>query len=144
MKFVYDDGGRHDAGYKGIAHDCVCRAIAIITEKPYQEVYEIINTLSKEEKLTGRKKKRSTARTGVFRKTYHDYLKSLGYIWVATMGIGTGCKIHLRKEELPNGHLLVKISKHLTAIIDGVLYDTYDCSRNENRCVYGYYYKPEN
>ena len=26
--FVYDDGGRKDAGYKGDAGDCVCRAIA--------------------------------------------------------------------------------------------------------------------
>ena len=29
-----------EAGYKGFAGDCVCRAIAIATQKPYKEVYD--------------------------------------------------------------------------------------------------------
>lgn len=28
MKFVYNDGGRAEAGYIGDTRDCVCRAIA--------------------------------------------------------------------------------------------------------------------
>src|SRR6266853_960880 len=39
VKFVYDDGGRAAAGYRGKAGDCVCRAIAIATGKPYREIY---------------------------------------------------------------------------------------------------------
>jgi len=39
-KFVYNDGGREAAGYKGTAGDCVCRAVAIAAELPYQEVYD--------------------------------------------------------------------------------------------------------
>jgi len=35
----------------------------------------------------------------------------------------------------------VKVSKHLTAVIDGVMYDTHDPSRGGSRCVYGYYLK---
>jgi hypothetical protein len=42
MKFVYNDGGRAAAGYKGNAGDCACRAIAIATGKPYQEVYNAL------------------------------------------------------------------------------------------------------
>ena len=38
--FVYNDGGREAAGYKGKAGDCVCRAIAIAARLPYQEVYD--------------------------------------------------------------------------------------------------------
>jgi hypothetical protein len=38
--------------------------------------------------------------------------------------------------------LLVKVSGHLTAVVDGVLYDTYDCSRCGMRRVYGYFSKP--
>ena len=40
-----------------------------------------------------------------------------------------------------NGRLIVKVSKHLTSVIDGVINDTYDPSRNATRCVYGYYIK---
>ena len=38
MEWIYSDGGRAAAGYKGDAGDCVTRAIAIATEIPYQEV----------------------------------------------------------------------------------------------------------
>jgi hypothetical protein len=142
MKFVQNDGGRKEAGYKGNAGDCVTRSIAIVTGKPYKEVYDALNELAKiERKSTKRTPKKSSARNGVFRKTYDKYLKSLGYTWTPTMHIGSGCKIHLRKKELPKGRLIVSVSKHLTAVIDGILHDTWDCSREGNRCVYGYYKK---
>jgi hypothetical protein len=57
------------------------------------------------------------------------------------MQIGSGCKVHLRKDELPSGRLIVKLSKHLTTVIDGVIHDTFDPSRGGNRCVYGYFIK---
>ena len=59
--------------------------------------------------------------------------------WHPLMTIGSGCKVHLREEELPKGTLIVRVSKHLTCVKDGVLYDTYDCTRESTRCVYGYY-----
>jgi hypothetical protein len=40
--FIFDDGGREAAGYKGFAGDCTVRAIAIATEKPYKEVYDAL------------------------------------------------------------------------------------------------------
>lgn len=55
------------------------------------------------------------------------------------MLIGQGCRVHLRQGELPHGRLVVSVSKHLTAVIDGVIYDTHDPSRGGMRCVYGYY-----
>lgn len=51
MEFVFNDGGRADAGYKGTTGDCVCRAISIITGKSYKEVYDNINRLAKSERL---------------------------------------------------------------------------------------------
>jgi hypothetical protein len=83
--FVLDDGGRAAAGYKGTAGDCVCRAIAIVTGQPYQQVYDALNELGSRERL------------------------------------------------------IVSVSKHLTAVIDGMIYDTHDPSRGGSRCVYGYY-----
>jgi hypothetical protein len=55
------------------------------------------------------------------------------------MHIGSGCQVHLRREELPAGRLVVQASKHVVAVIDGVIHDTHDSSRDGTRCVYGYW-----
>ncbi|OYY52944.1 MAG: hypothetical protein B7Y05_24105, partial [Polynucleobacter sp. 24-46-87] len=60
---------------------------------------------------------------------------------VPTMQIGQGCQVHLRASELPKGVLIVKVSKHLSAIVNGVIQDTHNPSRGGTRCVYGYYIK---
>lgn len=41
--------------------------------------------------------------------------------------------------ELPSGRLIVAVSRHLCAVIDGVIHDTFDPSRDGTRCVYGYF-----
>jgi|SRR6185312_7094485 len=141
MRFVYDDGGRAVAGYKGSAGDCVCRAIAVAAELPYSKVYEDLNELGNKEYKTKLRKTKSSARSGVHKATIHKYLKQLGWQYVACMGIGTGCKVHLCDGELPNGRLIVQVSKHLTAVIDNIIHDTHDPSREGTRCVYGYWTK---
>lgn len=142
MEFVFNDGGRAAAGYKGATGDCVTRSIAIVTGKPYQEVYDALNRLAQSERASKRRSRRSNSRIGVFRPTYQRYLESLGWRWTSTMSVGSGCQVHLRSSELPRGALLVKVSRHLTAVVDGVLYDTHNCSRNGTRCVYGYFSLP--
>lgn len=142
MDFVFHDGGRAAAGYKGKTGDCVTRSIAIATGKPYREVYDALNQLALSERRGTRTRKRSNSHTGVFRKTYQRYLESLGWLWTSTMSIGSGCRVHLRASELPPGPLVVKASRHLTVVIDGVLYDTHNCSRGGTRCVYGYFSRP--
>ena len=139
--WVYSDGGRCASGYKGTARDCFTRSVAIITGKDYQEVYDEINALGQTERTGKRKRGKSTARTGVYTRTARKYLKSLGYEWTPTMFIGQGCKIHLKADELPTGRLIVCVSRHYTAMIDGVVQDTHDPTRNGVRCVYGYYKK---
>lgn len=141
MEWIYDDGGRAAAGYKGTTGDCVCRAIAIATGKPYQEVYDDINALAKSERKGKKKRGISSARTGVYKDTVKKLLQQYGWTWHPTMQVGQGCKVHLKADELPGGTLIVSVSKHETCVIDGVIHDTYDCSRNETRCVYGYWTK---
>ena len=141
MKFVEDDGGRAESGYKGHAGDCVTRAIAIATEIPYKDVYVALNEYAQRERPRAGSR-RSSARTGVFRKTYHRYMLDMGWIWVPTMQIGSGCQVHLRKKELPKGRLVVRLSKHVTAVIDGTIHDTHDPQRDGTRCVYGFYHGP--
>ncbi len=142
MRFTYNDGGRAASGFKGRTKDCVTRSIAIATGKPYQEVYDALNRLARSERIGKRKKKKSDSELGVFRRTYQRYLVSLGWTWTSTMSIGSGCKVHLRASELPKGTVLARVSMHLTAVIDGVVHDTHDCSPRGKRCVYGYFLPP--
>lgn len=145
MDWVYDDGGREAAGFVGTTGDCVCRAIAIATQMPYREVYKLINSYGKQERPDRKRKgnsfngHRSSARTGVYTETTRKIMAKLGWVWHPLMTIGSGCTTHLRKEELPSGRIICKVSRHCVAVIDGVIHDTYDCSREEGRCVYGYY-----
>ena len=142
MKFVYADGGRSKYFKAKRVGDCVVRAICNATGKDYKEVYNAINELSKSERKGKRKRGISNARTGVYKTTWKKYIEGvLGWKWHATMKIGSGCQVHLNANELPSGALIVNLSKHHTCVINGVLYDTYDCSREENRCVYGYWSK---
>lgn len=137
MKFEYDDGGRAAAGYKGAAGDCVARAIAIASGRAYTDVYDsLADGMGSQRRSRGR-----TARNGVTtnRKWFRDYMSSLGFRFVPTMGIGTGCRVHLRDGELPMGRLVVSVSRHYVAVVNGVVRDTHDPSRDGTRCVYGYW-----
>lgn len=144
IKFMYNDGGRKSAGFKGETGDCVIRAISIATGKQYKEVYDDMfngmRDLSKRNSKAGRSAMRnSSPRSGVNKRIYHKYILENGFNWIPTMGIGTGCKTHLREDELPKGILIVRLSKHIACVIDGIINDTHDCSREGTRCVYGYY-----
>lgn len=139
MEFVYSDGGRSKYFKAEHVGDCATRAICNATGKDYKEVYDAINALAKKERTGKRKRGVSSARDGVYINTFKKYLASIGWEWHPTMQIGSGCKVHLRKEELPDGVLILNLSRHYTCVKDGVLYDTYDCSRDGGRCVYGYW-----
>jgi len=148
LEFKYDDGGRSNAGYKGVAGDCVVRSIAIAANLSYKKVYEdlyqaneIFRTTSKTKLARSLKQKNDSPRMGTHRVVLKKYLLQLGWKWTPTMFIGQGCKIHLKKNELPNGTLIISCSKHITVVKEGILHDTYDCSRNGTRCVYGYWTK---
>lgn len=139
MRWTFDDGGRKDAGYKGNAGDCACRAVSIATGKPYQEVYDALNAIGANERSSKRRRGQSNARTGFHGSTLRKYLLGLGYHWTPTMRIGQGCTTHLCDGELPMGRLIAFVSKHYVAVIDGVIHDTFDPSRAGRRCVYGYF-----
>ena len=126
MKFKFNNGG---SKFK-LRDDCVIRAIAIATEQDYTKVLNDFKKLMDKAPYKG-----------VPKKITRKYLKDIGWRWIPTMSIGQGCKIHLKENELPSGRIICKVTKHITAVIDGVINDTYDCSRNETRCVYGYWVK---
>lgn len=129
MRFIYDDGGRSKY-FTAQAGDCVTRAVTIATGLDYKEVYDNIKRLIKH-----------TPRNGVSKKETRAIMEAYGFTWVSCMTIGAGCTTHLREDELPKGVIMCQLTKHVTTVKDGVIYDTYDPSRGGSRCVYGYWYK---
>lgn len=159
--WVYNDGGR-STYFKGKkVGDCVARAVAIASGIDYKKVYDTFAEKQSKQRVTkkhlryatynhtsaryswkdGKVRFAKTAQHGVAvkRKWFKDQMREWGFRWVPTMKIGSGCQVHLRADELPKGRLVVAVSKHYTCVIDGVVNDTYDCSRDGTRCVYGYW-----
>lgn len=136
MKFVYSDGGRSAYFRASSVGDCVCRAICNATGMDYKRVYSELSELCKK-----RGRSAGSPRDGVAKEITRAYMERIGWTWHATMAIGSGCRVHLDSDELPPGSLVVRVSGHVTCVRDGVLYDTYDCTRGGDRCVYGYWSK---
>jgi hypothetical protein len=139
-RFVYNDGGRAAAGFKGETGDCACRAIAIATGKPYREVHDGLNALCAllGEPLNtlwivqGRQRQRASAEIGIPPPITHLYLGQLGWCWTST----NAARLH--RCDLPSGRLVVKLTQHLVALIDNVVHDHGEYWRGR-RTVYGYY-----
>jgi hypothetical protein len=121
--------------------------VAIASGRPYSEVYAALAGDTGSQRAGKRGKRQASARNGIntTRAWFKDYMRSIGFSWTPTMQIGSGCKVHLREDELPSGRLVVSVSKHYTAVIDGVIHDTHDPSErgttiySPERCVYGYW-----
>lgn len=134
LPYTYDDGGREAAGFRGKAGDCVARAVAIASGRPYREVYDRLaeGNASQRRSRHDTGARTRTARSGIStrRKWFRDYMAELGFEWTPTMSIGKGCAVHLRAGELPTtGRHIVMVSKHAVALVDGVLRDTDDPQR---------------
>ena len=125
--YIYDDGGRSQY-FTGKAGDCVVRSIAIATCKDYKEVYKAAA------KFLG-----YTPRNAVKHNDIKKLVAHFGGVWHPTMGVGTGCRVHLKADELPAGRIVCRCSMHLVAVIDGVIHDNHDPSKGGRRCVYGYW-----
>lgn len=153
VSWVYDDGGRAAAGFKGAAGDCVVRSIAIASGAGYREVYHEMWTrirasaarhrAARDSRPRTERTDRISPRSGIPRRIYEPYLTELGWVWTPTMRIGSGTTVHLDPVELPDPPrgtgLIVRVSRHITVIRDGAIRDTHDPSRKGTRAVYGYY-----
>lgn len=141
LPLVIDDGGRAEAGYRGTCGDCVVRAIAIAGQRPYKEVYnEIaeINLLTRKakfRKMVGRK----TARYGIHTEAplFTRYMQANGWAWIGMQSRRNSPPVKFCRGSLPGGRIIVAISGHYSAVIDGVIHDTYDGSRDGTAIVNG-------
>ena len=112
IKFVKNDGGRVASGFTGKAGDCVVRPISTATE---------LLTISNDAdptwinatmpKTKGRKTAGiHSAANGIYTESVHfkRYMVQLGFMWVPTMTVGSGCLVHLRAVELPKGRTITR------------------------------------
>ena len=129
MMWQYNDGGRSKYFSAQKVGDCVTRAVAIATGRDYKEVYNEIKA------VVG-----YTPRNGIYKKDAKKVMAHFGGVWVACSGIGVKERIHLNNAEIPlQGRFVCNLNKHVTCVIDGVINDTYDPSKNGTRMVYGYW-----
>lgn len=101
-------------------NDCVVRAISVAEGKSWDETYKELSTIAQRE--------------GILLddvEFVEDYLDDR-YKRVPHFAKTVGEVI----EEFPVGIYLVTMNNHITVIMDGVLYDTFDCRNRTVRCVW--------
>lgn len=114
-------------------------AIALISRIPYRDVwFELtkrkklhVATYDLDRALT------TTAKKSMTKEASYPFLQSLGYTRVIP-----DRTMYLEEFENMKGEFLVEIPKHHTFIKNGVIYDTFDCSRayRKNTKVICYWY----
>ena len=115
--FSYDDGGRRGAGYKGDAGDCTVRALAILTGETYRTVY--LDMAQANKRVEGKR----SARNGVLPKVYQPVFQTYG---LERVKLPKGTRPTYTEAHERYGDCIVKTARHVSAIVDGDLRDTFD------------------
>ena len=121
IRYEYDDGGREAAGYKGRAGDCVCRAFTILAGKDYRECYRLLGVANATHGYA------RSARGGLLLKVYEGIYFENGLARVDHLKRRHGGRFPTFTEAYETyGNCIVRIAKHVAAIVDGALRDTDD------------------
>ena len=137
--FKYNDGGRAAAGYRGRVHDCQIRAIAIYLDLPYAEVKRTSQRLRKDWCRRYPKAVRKDW-SGPFMDHSSTVVPAhyglvIGEVWDGTASCPKGTYTMSMEDAygrfgdcILHGCILTdgKWSAHNTAVMDGVLNDTWD------------------
>ena len=126
--FISNDGGRSLSKRPNESRDCSVRALAIATNSDYDAIYDLLHSY-------GRKKN-----TGFKFRSFIEKIKFVNgysFVWISfparkgekRMTISNFC------ENFNSGTYIVRTARHVIAIIDGVVNDSW--MQRDNRCVYG-------
>lgn len=109
--------------------DCVVRAIAEATDKPWLEVYDNLCAVGRE-----------LFEMPNAKSVYGVYLERLGWTKqrMPKTEQGTRYTVKMLADEKNGDTLVISIARHLTVIKDGNLLDTWDCGY---KCVGNYWSK---
>ncbi len=119
MNFVKTDGGRKAAGYKTTTpyqNDCVVRSISIAINEDYRTVFVELMELGLE--MGGYPN---------FNPVWQRYLTFKGWVKNKCPRDKNNKLIKLRDWKVFPSRAVVLNSRHLTAIVDGAVHDTWDC-----------------
>jgi len=121
MNFEYNDGGRKAAGFEGGVADCVTRALAIFSGKPYSVVRTGVLSLAPDADRVG---------VNVFCPQFAAHMdRHFGATFILMRYAMPVC-------EFPHGEFVALTQNHVTAISDGKVLDVFDC---RNELVRGYW-----
>ena len=118
---TYQEGKRYEKG------DCVVRAFATAADITWLEAFDLLVEHARE-----------TYNMPDYATSYEDVFKDFGFEAKSPkvvrgrkrMNVEDFCKTHKK------GRFIVKVAHHLTAVVDGICYDQWNCA---NKCVYKYY-----
>jgi len=109
---VLDDGGRNLSKRTQQSNDCVVRAFAIVSEVPYDEVYDRLAKAGRKpcegffsHEWLGRRQGKETF-AGYFERRKHKGLNALNFA-----------------KHFPKGKFVLETDNHMWAVIDGVARD---------------------
>lgn len=101
-------------------NDCVVRAISVAEGKSWDETYEKLSDIAQYEGILLDDVK--------FVENYLDKRYKRACHYSKTVGEFI--------EENPTGIYLITMPGHITVVIDGILYDTFDCRNREMWCAW--------
>ncbi len=120
LGYIYDDGGRSQYA-TGRTGDCVARALSIATGHDYKTVWCELQAMGAD-----------NPDSGVHKRVWSKYLKAQGFRWVSC-----GKRGRTNREHVPaRGVVILRQRRHLCAVVNGVLHDTYT---THNKTITGYY-----
>lgn len=138
------DGGRAEAGYKGVTGDCMIRALAIATERPYKEVYKDVFAYMKAHPTMWQRAdpKRCSPRYGVPVETAKAYLAERGWAFIPREELVSVRGVD-NVDRLPLGTILVLLPRHIFTMRNGVAFDVFEPKRLKlaDRLVSGIFMK---
>ncbi len=132
MKFELNDGGRSLSKRPKQKNDCTVRALALATNSPYDATYEFLAE-------QGRK-----CTKGFHLETLLTDASTIGFTVIGCCVKkhsfpATAGQPRMNVERFliayPKGRYILRMSKHVACVKDGVLLDTFDC-RGGQKCVY--------
>lgn len=105
--------------------DCVKRAICTAENRDYRDVQKELNRLKK---ITGCEKFNDN-------KNWKAYIDSKGYAKLSFPAVAGEKRMNGKSfcEKYKTGRYILRMAGHLSCCIDGVIYDTWDCT---DKCVY--------
>lgn len=128
VAFVYDDGGRADAGFPAEPRGCAVGAIAIAAEVPYAQVHAYLGLLTA--RATGQPS--ANPDFGVPSFVVETFMAWLGWEFAQSPSVTTASDLprdgrFVLRYRLPGDD--GRPQDHLSALVDGVLRDDADTRR---------------